>query len=74
VGALPVGDGDDHRFDGTLVRLLQEASGAENLVVGVRRHHDETASGSRAQRWQTLQSSGAEPRALVGPGVPVVDD
>jgi hypothetical protein len=54
--------------------LLEKPSTPEHLVIGVRRDHDQTANSRQAERLQSLQTSRAEPDALVGSGVPVVDD
>jgi hypothetical protein len=74
VGPLPVGDGDNDCFDGALVHLLQEPIRAENLVVGVRCHHDGAASGGGTERLQTQEPSSPEPRALVGSGMLIIDN
>jgi hypothetical protein len=74
VGPLPVGDGDNQCFEAALLHLLQEPTHAENLVVGVRCHHDEAAGGGRTERLETLEPSSPEPRDLVSSGMPFIDD
>ena len=74
VGRLTIGDGHNHHFEGDALHVLKESSGPENLVIGMRRHHDETTNSRQPERLQLLQLSHSEPDTLGCSGVPVIDD
>ncbi len=74
VGRLTIGDGDNHHFEAEVLHVLKESSGPENLVIGMRRHHDETTHSRQPERLQTLKPSRSEPDTLGCSGVPFIDD
>ena len=71
---LSITDGDD--LDGYAgdLHLRDEPSGAEDLVIGVRRDHDDAARPREGQRWELAQRPRRLPFALGCPEVGLVDD
>jgi hypothetical protein len=74
MGPFAVGDGDDCQLDAEVVHALEQASGAEDLVVRVRCDDDKAMGQRYAQRRQGPKALWFEPGVLVGPGMHLVDN
>jgi hypothetical protein len=69
-----IGHGHQHGFNVGLLHLLEQSSGSEDLIVGVRSDNDEPPGPPLLEREERAQAASTEPRLLVRPGVQVVDD
>ena len=74
MGSLTIGDGHHLRFDTEAIHALEQASGPEDLVIGVRGHDDQPTRSSQAQWTERSELPRSEPDPLVRSWVQVVDD
>ena len=74
VGSLTIGNGHHHRFDTDADHVLEQASGPEDLVIGVRGHDNEPTGSPLVQWTERGELPRSEPSSLVCPRVQVVDD
>jgi hypothetical protein len=74
VGSLTIGNGHHHRFDTDATHVLEQASGPEDLVIGVRGHDNEPTGSPLVQWTERGKFSRPEPGCLVCSRMQVVDD
>jgi hypothetical protein len=74
VGSLTVGDRHHHRLDTNTIHVLEQTTGPEDLVIGVRSHDNQPAGSPQVQRTEHGELSRFEPGSLICSRVQVIDD
>jgi hypothetical protein len=74
VRSLTIGDGQHNRFDTDPIHVLKQASGPEDLVIGVRGHDNQPSRLPQAQWRECGKLPRSEPGSLACPRVLGIDD